>query len=281
MVQHPLVLVSAYDIGCADPPDRREILAVLETFNRAGGAILLDSGNYESYWKADRGWSPGGFATVLAYGLHHLAFTHDVQDQLNDYEHIADEVEQAVMRDQAHSPSATVAPIVHGTSDALPAAVQRVVERLHPVMVAVPERELGEGLLARAETVARIRAAIDQTVAVCPLHILGTGNPLSLLVFVRAGADSFDGLEWCQTTIDAATARPYHFQQRELFGHQDPFASADLPYTEATLAHNLLFYRRFLEQLRDSILAGELDSLLARYLPDLFVHELSRRLKDR
>jgi hypothetical protein len=36
------------------------------------------------------------------------------------------------------------------------------------------------------------------------------GNPWSIAVLTAAGADSFDGLEWCRVTVDRRTAQLHH-----------------------------------------------------------------------
>ena len=95
-----------------------------------------------------------------------------------------------------------------------------VAEQLFPVLLAVPERALGDGIIARTLSVRRLRQALDKLGFYCPLHLLGTGNPLSIAVYAMAGADSFDGLEWCQTVVDHQTGKLFHFQQWDLFKDQ-------------------------------------------------------------
>jgi queuine/archaeosine tRNA-ribosyltransferase len=73
----------------------------------------------------------------------------------------------------------------------------KVAEQLCPVLLAVPERALGEGIATRIRSVRQIRKALNELDFYCPLHLLGTGNPVSIIAYTIAGADSFDGLEWC------------------------------------------------------------------------------------
>ena len=198
---HPLLLASAYDIANSSAEHRTRMDAALNKSKERGTAILMDSGNYEGYWKADAEWIPDRFHEIARTSKHHLCFCYDNQEPPDTTEAIAKDVIERVLRDQVHA-LGTVAPIVHGPTELLPNAARHVAEQLFPVLLAVPERALGEGIVARTCCVRRIRQALDQIGFYCPLHLLGTGNPLSIIAYTMAGADSFDGLEWCQTVVD-------------------------------------------------------------------------------
>ena len=55
------ILVSAWDIHHADS-ERATILDLMERARDQGSCMLLDSGNYESYWHEDRAWTPDRYA---------------------------------------------------------------------------------------------------------------------------------------------------------------------------------------------------------------------------
>ena len=156
-----------------------------------------------------------------------------------------------------------------------------VVDRLNPIIVVIPERELGEGIVNRAETVYKIRQVLNKKGIYYPLHLLGTGNPLSILIYGICGADSFDGLEWCQTTVNYETGVLHHFQQREFFGKQSIFCNMrSLSYSQTTLAHNLNFYNEWMEQLQQALVHKRTDGLVRRYLPRPVVSILKQRLSE-
>ena len=92
----------------------------------------------------------------------------------------------SVLRDQEYA-IGTVAPIVHGAAALLPDAVRITAEELRPVLLAVPERALGDGIVERTRTVRNIREALSALEPYCPLHLLGTGNPLSIVAYALAG----------------------------------------------------------------------------------------------
>jgi len=262
---HPLFLASAYDIASSSEEHRTRLDAALIRSEERGSVILMDSGNYEGFWKGDVGWQPDTFHGIIRASQHHLCFCYDNQDPLSDSESIADDVVASVLRDQEHA-RGTVVPIVHGATALLPDAARIVARQLYPVLLAVPERALGEGIVERTRTVQKIRQALSALEIYCPLHLLGTGNPLSIIAYSMAGADSFDGLEWCQTVVDHESGRLFHFQQWDLFRHQTVWGSNDsLPYIQSVLMHNLGFYRQFMANLHESITNNTAEDFLRRF----------------
>ncbi len=263
---HPLYLVSAYDVANSCPEHRQRIDSALRKSRANGSTILLDSGNYESFWKADTNWSTSRFHTVSGTSTYDLSFCYDNQRPPETAEAIAEDVVKSVLRDQEHA-TGTVSPIVHGPAALLSSAVQLVAEQLHPIVLAVPERRLGEGIVARMRTVRTIRRALDSVGYYIPLHLLGTGNPISIIAYVMAGADSFDGLEWCQVVIDHKTALLSHFHHWDFFREQTNWGvDCSFPYVHSALLHNLEFYRRFMRQIQEAARTGLVHEVLAKYV---------------
>ena len=262
---HPHFLISAYDLFHCSKDQYQRMDTALNRSKARGSAILMDSGNYESFWKDDDEWQPDNFHKIAAAGNYHLSFCYDNQDPPSDSKSIATDVIASILRDQEHA-LGTVIPIIHGSAASLPDAVRIVAEQLHPILLAVPERELGEGIVERAQTVRKIREALNTLGRYYPLHLLGTGNPLSIITYAFAGADSFDGLEWCQTTVDHETGRLLHFQQWDLIRSQTKWGElSSLPYIQSVLMHNLDFYKKFMVSLREAIRSENTESFLQNY----------------
>jgi queuine/archaeosine tRNA-ribosyltransferase len=276
---HPLFLVSAFDIANCLPDQRSRMNAALTRSRGRGAAILMDSGNYEGFWKGGLAWTPDRFHEVARVSEHHLCFCYDNLDPPDSARAIADDVVSSVLRDQEHA-LGTVAPIIHGSTEMLPTAARMVAEQLFPVLLAVPERALGDGIFARIRTLRRLRKALDDLGLHCPLHLLGTGNPLSIAVYAMAGADSFDGLEWCQTVVDHESGRLFHFQQWDLFRDQTEWGNnGALPYIQSALMHNLVFYGTFMADLREVLMNNMAETFLRRYAPDKKVSLLMDAIK--
>ena len=264
---HPLYLVSAYDIATSNPEHQHRIHSALNRSRTRGSAILMDSGNYECFWKRDLDWKTDRFHMVCGTYEHDLVFCYDNQEPPKTVEAISEDVVGAVLRDQERSVG-TVVPIIHGPTGLLPAAAQKVANQVCPVLLAVPERALGEGIAARTRNVRRIRQSLDALDFYCPLHLLGTGNPISIIAYAMAGADSFDGLEWCQTVVDHRTAQLFHFQQWDFVREQTEWGSNGiLPYIQSALMHNLVFYTTFMRGLQDAVQGHALQEVLGMYLP--------------
>lgn len=278
---HPQFLLSAYDIHHSSTENQRTILELVKDAGSRGASVLLDSGNYERYWMKDDTWTQDAFWSVLTTEAYPLSFSFDQYQPDGEAPGRAELIEVATLRDQARCARASVIPIVHARSEQLPELVNQVAQRLQPLMIAVAERELGDGVLARAKCVQQIRRAMTSSRTSCPLHLLGTGNPLSVLIYALAGADSFDGLEWCQTAVDQESALLYHFQQREFSRVQTRYSKlSDLPYTYATPGHNLVFYERWITDIRRALGDGSASELVSKYLPEHVVGPLGEILAD-
>lgn len=97
-------------------------------------------------------------------------------------------------------------------------------------------------------------------------------------MFASVGADTFDGLEWCRTAIDADAGRLYHLQQYDLFSWQTKYAtspitreavtSKSLAYPAKVVFHNLDAFSTWMSELREHASGGKIDRFLAARLPD-------------
>lgn len=263
---HPLWLASALDIAACSAAGVERMRTAFSTALSQGSTILLDSGNYESFWKADTTWTKDRFHEVIASWPHHVCFCFDNQQPPESPAAAIADVVAGVVEDQKHS-IGTILPIVHGAPASLPEAAHGVAGQLCPLMLAVPERALGDGIIARIRTVRRIRSKLDSLQWYCPLHLLGTGNPTSIAAYALAGADSFDGLEWCQTVVDHRSALLLHFQHFDLVRNQTRWGTdTSLPFAHSGLLHNLDFYRHFMDGLQCAMHTGEFHEFFARYI---------------
>lgn len=260
----PSYLISAYDLIMSPGHISGQHVLNPPRLQR-DSVVLLDSGNYEAYWLRDRGWDHSAYlkAASLANADLVLSFDDPWHACANNHEHPS-------------SPSSTtVVPIVHGDPQDLPQKVGRLAESLETCFIALPERELGDGIIQRASTLRQIRSKLDSRRPTQSIHLLGTGNPMSILVYVACGADSFDGLEWCQTVVDHKSARLLHFSQRDLIGCECSACTAAGSYSAVTLGHNLLFYLNWMERIQREIEAGSITDMLQEYLPRELVDKIT------
>ncbi|NTI17049.1 TIR domain-containing protein [Agrobacterium rhizogenes] len=293
----PSILVSAYDLL----PSRRPkgIIQELKRIKKQSGLILIDSGNYEATRRDDETWKPELFAEAMEGVPNDWAYCFDVMKPSSDKDRAIKQVISAVERD-SKAISSTILPIVHAKrmrlggydTEDLPFIVREVAKDLQPPLVAVAERELGRGLIERAKTVQRIRRELDKLPYYQPVHVLGTGNPWSIGVLTAAGADSFDGLEWCRMAVDRETHRLNHYQHFDFFAFQARLAESAITVSAASddkvdyagkvAFHNLDYFREFSKELMNSAHSGRMEPMLVgligpdstkqlrEHMPDLF-----------
>lgn len=269
-------LASAFDLASLPTPE--PTLQAVSQARDHGVVALMDSGNYESFWKdAQAAWTQDRFHDVLKRFTFDLAFGFDEQDPPADRnEHVALIVERW-QRDQLAAGSCLIIPIVHTTTDELPALCTEVAKASGVAMIAVAERRLGDGILQRFDTVKAIRAALDGLGRYVVLHLLGTGNPISIATYTAAGADSFDGLEWCQTVVDHDTGLLYHLSQSEFFAAQTSWADAGLSFQARTLAHNLEFYAAWMSRVQHANAHGCVAEFCRLHFPDRAYQHIAAR----
>jgi len=262
-------LVSAYDLYNCEPDEKGNLLKELAEAKGNGAAILMDSGNYESFWhrESDK-WKQEDFHKVLSAFECSFAFGFDEQMPPENRDDHIKLMHARYEKDRSINDQVYIIPIVHGKHEDLPGLCSGLVGITGVDFVAVPERCLGDGIIARALCVRAIREALDATGKYIGLHLLGTGNPISIATYTRMGADSFDGLEWCQTCVDHETNLLFHFTQADFFMDQTDWANMDVPFLAKTLAHNLDFYDKWMEELSSSVHSNRMDEFCRKNFPN-------------
>ena len=290
------VLVSAYDLSprYKYKKDSQATINELKEYQDNGGFILLDSGNYEKLRFDRKRWKPSNLWEVFKTVPHDWAFCFDILKPKRNPEMAIKEIIETVCREKEYT-SKTLLPIVHAPQikvggyrlEHIPNIMYDVAEKLHPPLIAIPERELGEGIVARALTIKRIRSELDKLPYYQPLHILGTGNPWNIPVFVAAGADSFDGLEWCRMVVDRDNHRLQHFQHFDFFYEfQKGKAESQITrtalegndYQAKTIFHNLDYYSTFMGDLREYLHDGNLESFATGIMGGPIVRQLKKQI---
>ena len=242
-------LISAFDI--ARSRERGALVQLLRKARERGQIVMMDSGNYESYWKEEQeSWKRSDFHSVIRDTPFSVAFSFDEQDPPDNIEAHFRIVIDGWHQDQECAGDRLIVPIVHGNSELLPSLCARIAEETGVQLIAVAERELGRGVIERAQTVLALRRALDEIGRYVGLHLLGTGSPISIALYGNAGADSFDGLEWFHTSIDHDSGLMFHLSQYDFFRFQTEWGEDDLPFEWRAFAHNLTFFEDWMQRLR-------------------------------
>jgi hypothetical protein len=258
VTQSSQILVSAFDLHHANKEEQNDLRSLLKEAADAGVTVLMDSGKYESYWKEKcESWSQDDFHNALSCFECSFAFGYDEQVPPVNFDAHVSLICDRHKLDQSVVTEKPIVPIIHGAPDSLPRLCAKISDLTGAEMIAVPERRLGNGVFARSRCVSEIRCALNATGRYVGLHLLGTGNPISLAIYSLAGADSFDGLEWCRTVVDYETGFLFHFSQADFFKTQTRWGESDIGFQARTLAHNLEFYNIWMSRLRENIRANK------------------------
>lgn len=277
VLKQPHFLVSAYDIDKSF--QKIEFIDQLKTNQKDDGPIILmDSGNYESYWIRDNNWSVDSYNQILKQNVSDLAFSYDNQFPSENIKENAAGAAKSTKESQSVTKSTSIIPIIHCNKEKLNETVLELYNQMNFTMVSIPERILGNGILERITTITNLRKELNKLDNYPFIHLLGTGNPLSLLLYSLAGADSFDGLEWCQTVVNSRTALLYHFQQREMIIDECKFCNSSgvNDYQLTTLGHNLDFYNNWMRKIQDANEEHSIRELLQKHFNFRFISYLNK-----
>ena len=293
------ILISSFDLSQHGAsysyqdraPNLMQFRRLLQSHDERGRIIFLDSGNYESY-RLKRGATDESDEDKIWLPKHHLevlnseeavdfTFSFDQQSMPGPATSKADRIIEWCGMGQTENPAI---PIIHAAHKSngkvnfrdLGTVINRVVSELNCDVIAVPERDLGDGITERIKAVRKIRRILNNTGRYRLLHLLGTGNPYTILLLAAAGADLFDGLEWCRLAVDAETGRlhhPHHFDMfwsrmkfSEYDAVRDLFTSSQYPSIFKMLIHNLDFFDSWMKELRLAVHGGHAEQMLRSYM---------------
>jgi hypothetical protein len=165
-------LVSAFDLHRSANSD--ELSQLRLTAREPRITVLMDSGNYESYWKEEQeSWCQSHFHEALRRFPCSFAFGFDEQNPPEDKSDHINLIIDRWEQDQAVAGNRVIVPIVHGNTEILPAICSEVARATQVPMVAIAERRLGDGVFERAKSVTTLRKALDDTNRYVGLHLLG------------------------------------------------------------------------------------------------------------
>ena len=295
-------LISSYDVWKSnfkrDNTHKKDRISfsIIKRLRQSKCALFLDSGNYEATHKDDHysktknpdGWHRRLFREMASKISPDIAFAFDKWPTTGGIDEITNRIVRNFRADERaiRELSFPLCPIVHlpekhesiAVAEYASKIVTKVVEKLDPIMVAIPERELGDGLIERVRTVRAIRSALNGLGKYYPLHLLGTGNPITMIALAAAGADSFDGLEWCRTVADYDDGTLYHFQHFDCFRKEYSsrlqlnirkiIENEEATYTAQVASYNLDFFTDWTRTIQNMIHRGNVEHLL-KQIPNI------------
>lgn len=268
---YPRILVSAYDLYHLKKPEKRLLLEEIGGYWEKGGFVFLDSGVYESSWKANSEWRKSLYDSLMSNVNFDFYSSFDVLplSEKSSKEFIKQTFTN-ILTSYNNLKRPGFVPIFHGLKPQDLVSLVSVFLKKYPNLceiVAIPERDCGEDIITKVKTIQKVRRILNQSNKDIVLHVLGCGKPLSLLLFSYYGADMFDSLDWIKYTIDPSNLSINDFSYLELIDCDCGVCSKNgKNYTERVFLHNLLFYQNFMAQIRSLIRENEISDFLHRYL---------------
>lgn len=288
-------LISSYDVWKYYKKDR-VFWASVKRIQQSKCALFLDSGNYEASRKNDhfsrrynpQGWNQNSFIEITCKINPDIAFSFDKWPIIGSIDDVVNRIIRNFHADQRaiRTLNFPICPIIHlpahhkgiTVAECASQIIKKVVKSLDPIMIAIPERELGDGLIERVRTVRNIRKTLNSIGKYYPLHLLGTGNPITMIALAAAGADSFDGLEWCRTVADYEDGTLFHFQHFDCFREKYSsrlqlkikkiISDSEATYTAQVASYNIDFFTDLTRTIQNMIHRGNVEYLL-KQIPNI------------
>lgn len=136
-------------------------------------------------------------------------------------------------------------------------------------IIGFPEREIGANIIQRCRFVKLLRERLDEKQIFKPFHIFGCSDPISIILFVLAGADIFDGVGWIKYAFDRINLRNVERSHLPFF-KCDCLACNEVNWSSVSsgeyeyrlLIHNLHSIEEFFYELRDKIINQKLEKII-------------------
>ncbi|MBM3911025.1 MAG: hypothetical protein FJ356_05195 [Thaumarchaeota archaeon] len=273
---YPRLLISAYDIFHLSKPHQKFAKKYLRKFLNQN-FLFLDSGTFESYWLNDRKWTFEKYKKIIANTEcdFYTSF-----DRIPSMDSSSNEISKHVVEYSKKSSKLEnnnhCISVIHGQTSQLIKLVGTICNRnMQNAIIAIAERDCGKTLQDKINTIKKIRKTLNRKNETNVLHILGCGNPISMALFIMAGADSFDSVDWSRWLIDRKTLQFTDPTHRILLDCKCKVCSIKkIDPTLNVLLHNLLFYQNYLQDLRESIINGQNFNFLKKYIDKKFLSKI-------
>lgn len=197
------LLISAYDIHYKHIPISEDFLVTDITFIDSGGYETgnaydisattkynydLKVWNLEQLKKVLKKWPEHKARVIVSYD--HGNFRIPLENQIDDAEALFKEFPNS-LNDFLIKPE---------TKDQLYIKTPNIIKNIHKLknfdIIGITERELGNSILQRMLNLHKIRTALDKEKITAPIHVFGSLDPITSILYFLAGAEIFDGLTW-------------------------------------------------------------------------------------
>lgn len=200
------MLVSAFDLHYGHVPKASEFVCTEVTF--------IDSGGYETSQVYDLSGvirTPGNTKKISSWSEETLMRTLDEWPTqypaiIVNYDHgrhrksLEEQIESAQKLFGTHKDKLNDFLIKPETKDSHYIDLGIVVSKIYALtpfdIIGLTEKELGNSILRRMQNIYKLRKELDKAGLNKPIHIFGSLDPVTSILYFLAGAEIFDGLTW-------------------------------------------------------------------------------------
>jgi len=274
-IEYPRVLISAYDLYYMKGKQKSKALSLANRYIDKG-FLFLDSGLFESSMKRSIQWNLADYKSILSEINFDLHSSFDVyRKDFRSHEDFKKTTYDNILESSVFLNNGAFLAILHAPSTrTLIKIVQEFVSN-YPTLcssIAVAERDIGKSIQERAETLVAIRTALNESNPKNFLHLLGCGNPLSMVLYSYCGVDSFDSLDWVKFAINPVDYSINDFSQLGLLDCKCQICTrlssknTKRGYLRKVLLHNLLFYQNFVKQIQSLIKNDNIKAYVQKHI---------------
>lgn len=197
------VLFSAYDFYHNHIPHGEEYLVTDITFIDSGGyetSEIYDFSTTAKYSYPTKEWDLNKYEKVISEWPQHKAGIIVSYDHGKERYSLDIQINNARKFFSKHENFLSDFLIKPETDKQKYVQIENIVAKVGDLqgfsIIGVTEKELGNSILARMVNIAKIRIALDNSCNKAPIHVFGSLDPITSLLYFLAGAEIFDGLTW-------------------------------------------------------------------------------------
>jgi len=207
------LLVSAYDLYHKHIPYSEEYICTEITFIDSGGyetSEIYDLSATAKYSYPTKKWALDKYEEILERWPKQKAGIIVSYDHGLERQSIEVQIESAKELFSKHSTFLNDFLIKPESDTKLFIEMDKVLANVDQMssfsIIGLTEKELGYSILQRMQHIYKIRKALDDVNIPSPIHIFGSLDPVTSILYFLAGAEIFDGLTWLKYSYYEGTA---------------------------------------------------------------------------
>lgn len=210
------MLVSAYDLSCGHLDYIESAIADL-TFVDSGGYEISNEHDLSAVFlhtSDAKDWNTDMLREVLDGWPEHIPSVFVSFDQPKNRIPLREQIDEARSFLAPYSHQLRTLLIKPETTDQdyvqYPNVIAHAGELGDFDIIGLTEKELGNSIIQRMIRIAKIRQAMDNEGVSAPIHIYGSLDPITSVLYFLSGAEIFDGLTWLRYGFIDGMACYYH-----------------------------------------------------------------------